>query len=133
MPDATGQSQVGQTSSDLTIPQEIAEKFAEVILLIKRSESMQNEERQYWINTLPTMTPDQVNSLRDILQNEQRQLAAIDAKYAAKQTQHAPEIPIEEIDRKRKQERSKRAASEMSDSKQEEEKEQELLKLIENA
>ena len=42
---------------------------------------MNDEERQYWINILPIMTPDQVKNLFDILDNERKQLAAIDAKY----------------------------------------------------
>ncbi len=69
---------------------------------------MNNEERQYWVNILPIMTPDQRKNLEEILVSEKQQLAAIDAKYskqaepAANQT--SPEQTGEKI-RVKKQER----------------------------
>ena len=65
----------------LTIPNELQKRHSELIDLILQSESTNKEERQYWINILPVMTPDQVENLRQILQNEKNQLAAIDRKY----------------------------------------------------
>lgn len=75
-------SQAGGTSSTLVIPDELKAKFPELIELILVSESMNDSERQYWMNILPVMTPDQVQNLTDILQNERKQLSAIDEKYA---------------------------------------------------
>jgi hypothetical protein len=69
-------------ASGLVIPAETEAKFGPLLALIKGSESMNDEERQYWINILPIMTPDQLKNLEDILQNEKQQLAAIDAKYS---------------------------------------------------
>ena len=66
----------------LVIPAETQQKFGQLIALIKGSESMNDEERQYWINILPIMTPEQVKNLQEILENERNQLQAIDAKYA---------------------------------------------------
>ena len=66
----------------LVIPPEILAQFGPLIELVKASESMNNEERQYWINILPIMTPDQRKNLEDILVSEKQQLAAIDAKYS---------------------------------------------------
>src|SRR3989339_1897774 len=71
-----------QAQSGLIIPDDIRQKFPELIELILGSESMNDEERQYWINILPVMTPDQIASLKDILETERRQLSAIDQKYA---------------------------------------------------
>src|SRR3989338_6940309 len=69
-------------SSSVTIPDDVRAKFSELIDLIIASESMNDEERQYWINILPIMTPEQIQDLRGILDNERKQLQAIDQKYA---------------------------------------------------
>jgi hypothetical protein len=70
------------TGSDLSISDETRASFPELVDMIIGSESMNNEERQYWINILPIMTPEQIQSLLDILNNEKAQLDAIDKKYA---------------------------------------------------
>ena len=70
------------TGSDLSISDETRASFPELVDMIIGSESMNNEERQYWINILPIMTPEQIKSLLDILNNEKVQLDAIDKKYA---------------------------------------------------
>lgn len=132
MPDTSAQPQSTSGQGGLIISADIAQKFSDVIALIKASESMNDEERQYWINTLPAMTPDQVKSLKEILMNEQRQLAAIDAKYQAKTKTDIPERPIEEIAHSRKEKRHALAKSEMQDSEEETKKEQELLQIIES-
>src|SRR3989338_6529681 len=67
----------------LTISDEVKAKYPELVTLILGSESMNDEERQYWINILPIMTPDQIENLRNILTSEREQLAAIDKKYSA--------------------------------------------------
>lgn len=69
-------------TGSLIIPDEWKNKDPELVDLIAHSESMNDEERQYWINTLTVMTPAQVENLRQILKREREQLAAIDAKYA---------------------------------------------------
>ena len=55
---------------------------SELLDLIRKSESMDNDERKYWVEILPVMTADQTRQLRDILVNERDQLAAIDKKYS---------------------------------------------------
>lgn len=76
-------SQAGSTAQTLTISDELRAKFPELIELILHSESMNDAERQYWVNILAVMTPDQIQNLTDILQNERKQLSAIDEKYSA--------------------------------------------------
>lgn len=63
-------------ASKVSVPEELKRKHVELVKLIRDSESMRDEERQYWINSLPGMTAEQVQNLLDILENEQRQLAA---------------------------------------------------------
>lgn len=113
----------------VTISDELRSKFQELITLILGSESMNDEERQYWINILPVMTPEQIANLRQILQNEKEQLAAIDAKYAkdaAKQSGRS----VEEIGKIRKEKLKGQKASEHAVEEEERRREQEILKEI---
>jgi hypothetical protein len=74
--------QGAQPTSSVVIPDDVRAQHGELVTLILQSESMNDEERQYWVNILPIMTPEQVQNLREILENERRQLQAIDQKYA---------------------------------------------------
>jgi len=65
------------------IPQAVKQKYPELIPLILNTESMDDEEREYWFQILPIMTADQVQKLRDILVNEKKQLAKLDQEYEA--------------------------------------------------
>jgi|SRR3989344_748802 len=118
------------TPSTITVPDELKKRFPELIALILGSESMNDEERQYWINILPAMTEEQQKNLKDILQNEKDQLAAIDAKYA-KEAEKAPSLrALHEIDAERKEKKSSRTKKEEETQKEEAEKEEEILKAI---
>lgn len=54
----------------------------EVVELLQKSQSMNAEERAYWLKMLPNLTDDQRQQLIAILVHEREQLAAIDRKYA---------------------------------------------------
>lgn len=101
----------GAAGGGLQVPPEVQEKFGDLLELIKGSESMNDEERQYWVNILPIMTPEQVQNLREILTNEKQQLAAIDAKYAKDIDAIGQQKFLEqtEAERRRKAEERKRA------------------------
>lgn len=43
---------------------------------------MDEGERQYWIDVLPIMSEDQIQNLRNILDNEKKQLAQAQANYS---------------------------------------------------
>ncbi len=120
-----------QSASTLVIPADIQEKFGDLILLIRQSESMNDEERQYWINILPIMTPEQIQNLQDILMNEKQQLAAIDAKYA-QQTDAAPASPAE-TEEERRRKRDERRRQERSALEREEQHTESILNEIESA
>ncbi|MDB4979086.1 MAG: hypothetical protein JWM56_1272 [Candidatus Peribacteria bacterium] len=120
-----------QTPSPLVIPDDVAQNFPELLALIRGSESMNNEERQYWITILPVMTPDQIQNLQSILLNERDQLKAIDTKYAQeieKIGEPADTGPSEEEQKKR---RDARREQEEKNRQQEEENADKLLDQIE--
>jgi len=64
-----------------TVPELVKQKFPDLIQLIKDTESMNDEERDYWFQILPIMTEDQIKKFRDILLNEKTQLQKLDAEY----------------------------------------------------
>lgn len=121
----------GDPQQGVTIPPEIQAKFPELIQLVMSSESMNNEERQYWINILPIMTPDQIQNLKDILLNEKKQLAAIDEKYSKEIEQIGQAQLIKKTEEERKKRRNERAEQEQQDTQNEEAAEEALLKEIE--
>lgn len=116
-------------TSGLQIPADTQTKFGSLIELVKASESMNDEERQYWINILPVMTPEQIKNLEDILSSEKKQLAAIDAKYGA-QTSAAGSASIESIGEKIKNRKLQRQQTEDTHARQEEKHEEEILSQI---
>ena len=65
----------------LNIPEETLQKFPELVEFIKASPSMNDEERQYWVDVLPIMTDEQIENLSDILTNEKKQIDTINQEY----------------------------------------------------
>jgi hypothetical protein len=112
------------------VPPEIAERFPELIDLILRSESMNVNERQYWVNILPIMTPEQIQNLRDILLNERRQLSAIDEKYENDVQIVGQKIQQEQIAYDRGKKRAHLQQSEQQVDNAETEAEQDILNQI---
>lgn len=115
---------------DFLIPDSVRAQFKEIIDLIMGSESMNDDERQYWFDILPVMTPDQVENLRSILTNEKTQLAAIDAKYA---TDSQVNVDTAAMAEKRRESREKRDAEEQSHEVAESSNEDDILKQINEA
>ncbi|KKP37044.1 hypothetical protein A2483_05765 [Candidatus Peregrinibacteria bacterium RIFOXYC2_FULL_33_13] len=68
--------------SKFKITADVKAKFGDLIELILGTESMNDDERQYWFNILPIMTPDQIEKLKKILIHEKEQLSELDKKYA---------------------------------------------------
>jgi len=118
------------STSTVTIPKELKKKFPDLIALILGSESMNDEERQYWINILPVMTEDQQKNLNQILQNEKDQLSAIDAKYQKEMEKLGSGKKVEEMAKERKEKRSSRRSVEKEAEESEKQKEEEILKAI---
>ena len=133
MADEPHTQQAGSTqTADLSIPADVQEKFGPIIALIKSSESMNDEERQYWINILPIMTPDQMKSLEDILVNEKTQLAAIDQKYSQQTAPAAEGRAIEQIQEERTQKKAQRTQTEQEEASKKQEEEADILKKIQD-
>ncbi len=116
--------------SAVIVPPDLQKQFPELIALVLGSESMNDEERQYWINILPAMTPEQQQNLLQILKNEKDQLAAIDAKYAKEMESAEQGRAAEEIEIERRKKRTGRKKMEQETETEEKQKEEEILKAI---
>jgi len=119
-------------SAQLTVPDEVLAKFPDIIELIQHSESMNGEERQYWVNILPIMTPEQLQNLRDILENERRQLEAIDKKYAKQLEASSNNTQVVASEESRKERRQELQQKEQKMEEKEEIATQELLDKIQS-
>ena len=115
------------------MPADLQQKFGDLIALIKKSESMNDEERQYWINILPIMTPEQIQNLRDILENERKQLAAIDQKYQTEIEKLGDAEVVKQTEEERKKRRLERTGKETAHKEQEDKTADDILKQIEDA
>ena len=130
MADPTPTPPPGQQSG-LQIPEDVLKKHGDLIALIKQSESMNDEERQYWINILPTMTSEQVQNLRDILENERKQLAAIDAKYQTEIEKLGQAEVVKQTEEERTKRRLERSGKEAAHKEQEDKTADNILRQIE--
>lgn len=115
------------SSTPIIVPADTRARFGEIVDLILASESMNGDERRYWIDILPVMSPEQMSKLRDILVRERDQLAAIDAKYANDMSQLAGAKAVEAIGAERKQRLEERASTEAAARASEEETAEDIL------
>ncbi len=60
---------------------EILAQYKELVDLILVTESMDDDERQYWFDILPSMTNDQIDRLFNILDTERKKLEKLEEKY----------------------------------------------------
>ena len=65
-----------------TVLDEIKTGNPKLVQLILGSESIDDNEKQYWFDILPSMTEKQIQRLDDILSTERRQLEELNIKYS---------------------------------------------------
>ncbi len=129
--DQKGQTATTTKKGEFTVPPIVLQKYPELVELIKKTESMSDEEREYWFQILPIMTEDQVNRLRTILEEEKAQLSKLDDQYqdelAKLNQKHLEEWNAFE----KKQERVARTEAEKAAEAQEKAEEEAVLKKLE--
>ena len=64
-----------------TISDEVQAKYPELVKLVTATESMDDQEKQYWFEILPSMTDEQVDRLFNILETERAKLEELERKY----------------------------------------------------
>lgn len=121
----------GTAAAAVTVPPDLQKQFPEIVDLILHSESMNDEERQYWINILPVMTDDQRENLKGILVSEREQLTAIDAKYQREIDQLSTQEVVARMESDRRGKKQRRQTVEQQHETEERRAEEEILKAIE--
>lgn len=114
-------------ATNLNIPEEVRKQFPKLIELILGSQSMNDEERQYWIDVLPIMAEDQIENLRNILENEKGEIEETSREFE-KEMEEGKLIFDEAKYREKKREREE---AETRFEKEEKELEEALLKELE--
>ncbi len=74
-------AQVTRDDFTFTILDEIQGQYSELVELVLGSESIDNNEKQYWFDILPSMTNEQIDRLFNILMTERHQLEELNLKY----------------------------------------------------
>lgn len=119
-------------SQPIIVPADVRANFGEIVDMILASESMNDDERRYWIDILPAMSPEQIAKLSDILVRERDQLAAIDAKYSKDMSTLADAKAVQQIGEERKQRSEERAQTEAQAKATEERAAEGLLDQMQN-
>lgn len=113
-----------------SIPSLVQEKFPDLIQLIKETESMNDEERDYWFQILPIMTEEQIKKFRDILVNEKQQLTNLDKEYEQELQKLNEKHMIEWKEFETKEKRKTLTTAEKASKEKEKSEEEELLKRL---
>ena len=74
-------AQIQKGDKSFMVSDELQAKFPELIGLIIDTESMDDDERQYWFDIMPSMTDAQIDRLYDILETERKKLQELEVKY----------------------------------------------------
>ena len=131
-PKMSNEDYIKEAEKYYIVPKLVRDVFPDLIKLIFETESMDTDEREYWLQILPIMTEDQIKKFRDILVNEKEQLNKLDKEYetemSALEDKHQKTLNEEEIRLKREELRSKEGADEAKETQTEEE----LLKQLNN-
>lgn len=130
-PQTTG-STTTQTDWDYIIPDSVIENYPDLVELIKQTEAMNLEEKNYWFKIMPLMNEEQIANLRWILVKEREKLDEINRKYNQDiqeiNDKHQAEITALEAQKRREELRRK----EQEDEAEESEEEAALLEELEN-
>lgn len=95
----TAEQYMKEAEAKYIIPSLIREKFPDLVKLIYETESMNSEEREYWMQIMPIMTEGQIVKFREILVNEKNELAKLDQEYQSEMSKLNKGRP-KEIDEK---------------------------------
>ncbi|MCP4523402.1 MAG: hypothetical protein GY828_04220 [Candidatus Gracilibacteria bacterium] len=74
-------AELKQNGKTFTVSDEIQAQYPELITLILATDSMDDSERQYWFDIMPSMTDEQVDRLFNILETEKNKLQELEVKY----------------------------------------------------
>ena len=113
------------------VSDELHAKYPELVDLIIATESMDDDERQYWFDIMPSMTDPQVDRLYDILDTERKKLQELEVKYQKEIKSLNEKHLIEWQELQVKEGKEKVAAAKASDTQKDEDPD-EILAMLNN-
>ncbi|MEK7086045.1 MAG: hypothetical protein AAB953_03460 [Patescibacteria group bacterium] len=123
---------IKEAQAKYIVPALVREKFPDLIKLIYETESMNEEEREYWLQIMPIMSEEQIVKFRDILVNEKDQLAKLDKEYD-QEMQRIKKAPTPELDEtQRKEQLTQIKTDEKANEETEKGEEESLLQKLNN-
>jgi hypothetical protein len=133
MADNTQTTTAPVATTNLVVPDEVTKQFPDLVELIKASRSMDEKERQYWVDVLPIMSEDQIKNLRDILDNEKKQTEEANKSYTQGMKEATKKVVVTFDEAAYKEKKRMRLdaekAAETEETKSEEQLLQELTKM----
>jgi len=124
-------AQIQKDDSTFQLADEIQAKYPELIELIIATESMDNDERQYWFDIMPSMTDPQIDRLYDILETEKKKLQELEVKYQ-KEIKSLNEKHLIEWQELQVKEGKKKVAAAKAEDKKSEENPDEILSMLDD-
>lgn len=122
-------TQIQKDDITFQISDEIQAKYPELIKLIIATESMDNDERQYWFDIMPSMTDTQIDRLYDILETERKKLSELEVKYQ-KEIKSLNEKHLIEWQEMQVKEGKKKVAAAQAEDKKTQEDPDEILAML---
>lgn len=120
------------TESNFHIPKFVRDEHPYLIPLILNTESMDDNEREYWFQILPIMTTDQIAKFKDILVTEKQQLEKLDREYETELSKINEKHLREWQEFESKQAREERQKREKAQEEEESSAEEDLLKKLQD-
>lgn len=74
-------AEVTHNGKQFVISDETQAQYKELVTLILDTDSMDDNERQYWFDIMPSMTDEQIDRLFNILDTEKNKLEELENKY----------------------------------------------------
>lgn len=74
-------AEITHNDKKFVISDEIQAQYNELVDLILKTDSMDDNERQYWFDIMPSMTDEQIDRLFNILDTERKKLQELEEKY----------------------------------------------------
>ena len=124
-------AQIQKDDITFELSDEIQAKYPELITLIIATESMDNDERQYWFDIMPSMTDPQIDRLYDILETEKKKLQELEVKYQ-KEIKSLNEKHLIEWQELQVKEWKKKVAAAKAEDKKTEENPDEILSMLDD-
>ena len=122
-PNKSNEQYIAEVEKSYIVPSLVRNKFPDLVKLIYETESMNHEEREYWLQIMPIMSEEQIVKFREILVNEKEQLSRLDKEYKSEMSKlnKGSSKPIDEAKLKQQMDTIKKAEAASQSTEEDEE------------